>query len=89
MTAQYRLVELRRIVGSDAVDEVLHMLGLPIASLLTRVDHLVGRVKDFVVPVGFDLQVTFGAIKGNEGAWCMLRAGYTLVGDLFATFELP
>lgn len=89
MATQYWLIELRRIVGSDAVYEVLHMLRLSIAGLLARVNQLVGRVIDLVVAVRFDLHIAIGAIEGNERARRMLGAGYTLVGDLFATFELP
>ena len=89
MTAEDGLIQFGRIVGSNAIDEILHMLGLAIACLLARVDHLVGRVENLVGPVGLDFHITLRSVKRNERPEGMLRTRNALIRDLFATLKLP
>ncbi len=89
MPAEDRLAQLRGIVCADAVDEILHMFGLSIARLLAGIDHLVGGVENLVATVRFDFHIPFRSVEGNKWARGMLGARDTLIGDLFATFELP
>jgi len=74
MATEDGLVEFRRVVCSNAIDEVLHMLRLSIAGLYPRIYEFVSRVENLVAAIGFDFHITLGAIKRNERARRMLRA---------------
>ena len=89
MSTEDGLVEFRRVVCSDAVNKVFHVLRLSIAGLFPRIQKFVSRVENLVAAIGFDFHITFGAIERNERAWGMLRARDALIGNLLPTLELP